>query len=162
MHYASGAVLVGILAITIVNIVGRRLGSPLTGALDYTTLGMTLMVFLALSFGEDERVHITVDLLYERCGPPVQYYLRLFGRAVAIVVIGLMVWQLWEYASLQERQGRVLGDNVQLPLQWPVRIAAVGALMLLIANIANFVADLLDIEGYAEVETDELEADAAI
>lgn len=161
LHYLAGAVLLAILAVTVVNIIGRQVNNPLEGSVEMTAVFMGVMVFLALSYGEDQRVHITVDLLYERLAPGPQRTLRLFGRAVAIVFTALMVWKLWGYAGSKA----TAGDETPVR-QWPispfVRVAAFGTLMLLISTLANFLADLFKLEGLAEEDSDEPDLEGAI
>jgi TRAP-type C4-dicarboxylate transport system permease small subunit len=159
LHYAAGGVLLLILAVTVINIFGRRFNQPLGGSVEMTQLFMGLMVFLALGFGETERVHISVDLLYERLGAGGKQVLRIFGRVVGLVVVLFLIRQLWVYSDVQR------GGNYQTAIrQWPiwpfVRIAAVGAGVLALSMLGNLVADIFKVAGYAE--TDETQIEQAI
>jgi TRAP-type C4-dicarboxylate transport system permease small subunit len=158
LRITSGLVLLLLLALTLANIIGRRFDRPVAGVVEMTELLMAMMVFLAIGFGEDQRAHITVDLLYERLGPASQRSLDLFSRAVAMVVVGLMIWQLWEYADSQAAANRET-TILQWPLSPFVRVAALGALMLLLATASNFLIDLL---GYDDVAEDDHVPEQAI
>lgn len=160
LHLAAGAVLLAILTITVINIFGRQVDKPFAGTVELTQVFMGLMVFLALSYGEDERVHINVDLLYERVGPRPQRWLRLFGRGVAIIFTILMVRQLWQYAGEKQAAGQVT-DVYELPFHWFIRAAALGAVMLVLSNIANFLADWFELEPYAEQPVDDADIESA-
>ncbi|MGI9598365.1 MAG: TRAP transporter small permease [Acidimicrobiales bacterium] len=145
LHYLAGAVLVFILAITLVNIVGREFNEPLAGTVEVTALLMTLVVFLGIPHGEDEGVHITVDLLYERVGPRTQRNLTVFGRAVGLVVMAMMSRQLWLYANIQAD-----GGYTTTVREWDiapfVRAAAFGTFMLVLATAANLIVAVFGLD----------------
>jgi TRAP-type C4-dicarboxylate transport system permease small subunit len=160
LHYLAGVVLLLILAVTVVNIFGRRFNQPLAGSVEMTQLFMGLMVFLALSYGEGERVHISVDLLYERLGDRGKKVLRIFGRLVGLVIVVFLIRELWDYSNVQ-RDGLYTTAIRQWPI-WPfVRAAAVGTFMLALTMVANLIADILNVEGFAETG-EETEIERAI
>lgn len=156
LHYAAGGILLLILAITVINIFGRRVDQPLAGSVEMTQLFMGLMVFLALGFGETERVHISVDLLYERLGPRGKQVLRILGRLIGLVIVLFLIRQLWVYAGVQAN------GNYQTAIRrWPiapfVRVAAVGAGVLALSMLGNLLADIFKVEGYAESDEVQIE-----
>lgn len=156
LHYLAGVMLLLILVVTVANILGRRFNQPLPGSVEMTQLFMGLMVFLALSYGEDQRVHISVDLLYERLNDGGKRFLRIFGRAVGLIIVVLLIKELWDY-SIVQRDGNYTTAIRLWPI-WPfVIVAAVGVFMLAVTMIANLIADILGIEGFAESEDAEIE-----
>jgi TRAP-type C4-dicarboxylate transport system permease small subunit len=156
LHFLAGGVLLVILVVTVLNIIGRELNRPVAGSIEVTQLFMGLMVFLALGYGESERVHISVDLLYERLGTRGKSVLRIFGRSVGVIVVLLMVWRLWIYAG-EQAAGNYQTGIYRWPISPFVRVAAAGALMLAITMVGNIVADLLGVEGFAESDEHEIE-----
>ena len=146
LHVVAGAVLLLILAITIVNILQRRFAVPLAGTVEMTATLMTVVVFLGIPHSEDEGDHISVDLVYERMGDGVQKAMRIFARLVGLLIMAAMTRQLWEYAGIQDR-----GGYTTTVREWPihpfVRVAALGALMLTLATLANLLVDVFGLDG---------------
>lgn len=156
LHYVAGGVLLLILVVTVVNIFGRRFNQPLAGSVEMTQLFMGLMVFLALGYGESERVHISVDLLYERLGQRGKMVLRIFGRLVGLITVLFLVRYLWEFSNVQRNGGYTTGIRFW-PI-WPfVRVASLGAALLALTMFGNLLADLFGVEGFAESDDAEIE-----
>lgn len=128
MHYAAGVALVGMLALTIADITGRSaFNNPVPGTVEVTALVLVVVVFFGLAHSEDLGDHITVDLIYVRLGDRGRKILDYFADGLSVVVIGLLAFQLYQFAL------RRLDSGAESPvLQWPVwpfvLIAALGAL----------------------------------
>ncbi len=128
MHYVAGVALVGLLALTVADITGRTaFNNPVPGTVEVTALVLVAVVFLGLAHSEDRGDHITVDLLYVRVGKRFKTVLDVIADVLSVIVIGLMAYQLYQFALRQQDSG------AESPvLQWPVWpfvvIAALGAL----------------------------------
>lgn len=139
-HYFAGAALLAMLALTVVDIVGRSLfNSPLSGTVEVTPLLLVVVVYLGFAHAEHQGDHVSVDLVYTRVGPRAQRVADLVARSVSLVVLGVVTWQLWRYAGVQEAGGYTTAV-LEWEIHWFVRIAALGAALLWLATLVEIVA----------------------
>ena len=155
LHLVAAAVLLFIMAITVINIFLRRFAEPLAGTVEVTAILMTVVVFLGMPHSEDEGDHISVDLLYEQVGDRAKKALSIFGRVVGVVILAALTRQLWNYAALQDA-----GSYTTTVREWPihpfVRIASFGALLLTLSTLANLIFDVFGLE-LPEASADEVD-----
>ena len=139
MHHVAGIALITMLAIQVVNIVGRKgFQFPILGTVEITQMLLAVVVFLGLAYSEDLGDHITIDLIHVRLGPRMKAVFDVFSNLVSMVVVGLMSWRLFEFASFT----RLTGEDTGI-LDWPlwvfVVVTAVGAALYALAVAVKFV-----------------------
>lgn len=132
----SGVIMVGLLGITVTNIVARRwLGWSVPGALEYTEVVLAGLVMLGLAHAEYDGAHVRTTLLTSRLPAGRARATRLAGVAVSTAFLAIMLWALVEktLAAYAVREFRIGVAEVQI---WPFRIvAAVGVALLVIAHL---------------------------
>lgn len=143
MSYISGAALVGILTLTVVDITGRSAFSrPFPGTVELTSMFLTVVVFLAVAHSEDMGDHITIDLIYERLGKRGRLLLDLFSDFLTIAILALLAFQLYKFGL------RNLDSGAETPvLQWPmwpfVFVAAFGSALYTLSTIMRLTLRLM-------------------
>jgi TRAP-type C4-dicarboxylate transport system permease small subunit len=126
LHYLSGALLVGLMMLTVVNILGRWLfNTPVPGTVELTEIGMVGIVFMGLAYAQVREDHIKVDLLYEQLGARGRRVLGLFAALVSFATVAVLTWRLWAYASRLQASGRTT-SALQIPLSWVAWAAVIG------------------------------------
>lgn len=154
LSFLSGLTLLGLLVLTIANIVGRRwLGTSVPGAIEYTEVTLTAIVFLGLARAEYEGAHVRTALLTSKLAPTPARVIRLVGLGVSAAFLLIMSWALADRAqsAFLIREFRIGVAEVQV---WPFRIIAVlGVLALAIALI-----DRLGTHFRSHAESDDGEA----
>ena len=136
LHFVAGFVLLGLVSLTVVNIVGRAFfDAPLAGAVELTEMAMILVVYLGFGHAEHEGDHISVDLLYEKLGRGQQLGLTVFNGLLGLVVIGVLAWQLYEYSRVLDAGGYVT-SILRLP-QGPVAVIGAAGTVLLVLALAS-------------------------
>jgi TRAP-type transport system small permease protein len=129
LHYLSGALLIGLMVLTVVNILGRWLfDTPLPGAVELTEIGMVAIVFMGLAYAQVRGDHIRVDLLYEQLGPRGRRVLGLFAALVSFATVAVLTWRLWAYAGQLAASGRTT-SALRIPLSWVAWIAVAGGVI---------------------------------
>ena len=137
LHHLSGALLIGLMVLTVVNIVGRWLfDTPLPGAVELTEIGMVAIVFMGLAYAQVRGDHIRVDLLYERLGARGRRVLDLFATLVSFATVVAMTWRLWVYAGQLEVSGRTT-SVLRIPLSWVAWIAVAGGVFYAVAIVVT-------------------------
>jgi TRAP-type C4-dicarboxylate transport system permease small subunit len=133
LHHLSGALLVALMMLTVVNIVGRWLfDTPLQGAVELTEIGMVAIVFMGLAYAQVRDDHIRVDLLYQQLGARGRSVLDLFAALVSLATVALMSWRLWVYAGQLGASGRTT-SALRIPLFWVAWIAVAGGVIYAVA-----------------------------
>jgi len=144
LHYLAGALIVGVVAITVYNVLGRWLfDAPLRGVVELTELAMVGIVYLGLARAQQQDGHITVDLLYQRLGQRWRAALDAFAAVVGVVVVALIAWRLYVYAGVLEAGGRTTASR-RIPLYPFAYLAIVGLAAYVLALATSFVRSLRD------------------
>jgi TRAP-type transport system small permease protein len=144
LHYVAGALIIGVVVITVYNVVGRWLfDAPLQGTVELTELAMVGIVYLGMAYAQQQNGHIAVDLLYQRLGRRWQSALDAFGAIVGVVVVALVGWRLYAYAGVLEVGGRTTASR-RIPLYPFAYLAIVGLAAYGLAIATTFVRRLRD------------------
>lgn len=137
LHYLSGALLVGLMVLTVLNILGRWLfNTPVAGTVELTEIGMVAIVFMGLAYAEVRGDHIRVDLLYEQLGARGRRALSLFAVLVSVATVAVLTWRLWTYASRLHASGRTT-SALQIPLSWVAWIAVAGGAIYMVGAVVG-------------------------
>ncbi len=142
LHYVAGALIVGVMLITVYNILGRWLfGEPFRGTVELTELAMLGIVYLGLAFAQHRDSHISVDLLYRRFRRPIRQALDVFSAILSVVVLGIMAWQIAAYADVLSSGGRETAARA-IPLAPFAYVAVAGVVAYALASAATVVERL--------------------
>ena len=142
VHHIAGAAMIAMLALTVFDILGRWLfNSPVAGTVETIPLLLVIVVYLGFAHAQHLGDHIAVDLVHSRLGARSQHVLSIFSHVFSLVVLGLVTWQLWKYAGVQQRGGYATAV-IEWPIHWFVRIATLGSALLWLATLAETVAEL--------------------
>ncbi|MFW5899033.1 MAG: TRAP transporter small permease [Jiangellaceae bacterium] len=137
LHYVAGALIVGVMLLTVYNILGRWLfGEPFRGTIELTELAMLGIVYLGLGYAQHRDSHISVDLLYRRFRRPTRKAIDLFAAVLSVGILGLMAWQLAAYAEVLSSGGRETAAR-GLPLAPFAYAAVVGVLAYALASVGT-------------------------
>ncbi|MCB2187620.1 MAG: TRAP transporter small permease [Deltaproteobacteria bacterium] len=129
----GGAALVGMMALTCVDVIMRGVNFPLFGAVEIVSLLATVVLACAMPLTHLEHGHVGVDMLVRKFPPRVQLLVDCFTGVLSAAIFGLVCWQMFLYAGTLRRSGEV-SMSVGLPSYLIVYVVAVafGALFLVI------------------------------
>lgn len=137
--WLSALMILAVLAITIVAVVRRYLLSdPLLGA--DAAVGFLVVFIVMLGAAEALRRgdHIRIDILYDRCGPRLRWWLDLLAQLSVLgfaVLLGLTGWRTMMFSRRFEAYSP---GELALPM-WMLQTALVlGALLLGLAALTAF------------------------
>jgi TRAP-type C4-dicarboxylate transport system permease small subunit len=138
--YLAAFFMVGILAMVLASVVGRMVGFNLRGSDAYAGYCMAAASFLALAHTLKRGEHIRVGLFLERLGGRLRRPLELWSHAAGSFFCAMLafysvrlVWQSRAYNDISQ-------GNDATPLWIPQIAMAVGAVILLIAMVDDFIA----------------------
>jgi TRAP-type mannitol/chloroaromatic compound transport system permease small subunit len=88
------------------------------------------------------RAHVNMDLFYMRFSARGKAILDMLTFPFFLVFVLIILWFGWEFA-LRSVQNLEISQSNWAPPLWPVKLAIpLGALLLLLQGISNFLSDL--------------------
>jgi TRAP-type C4-dicarboxylate transport system permease small subunit len=134
--------LIGTLVFVLIGISGRLLHFHLPGTDAYAGYCMAGAGFLALAHTLKRGEHIRVTLILEHLGATPQRALERVALAAATVLAGLFAYYSVRLAFQSWQFNDISTSNDATPLWLPQLAMAAGTVVLLIAFIDEFVAEL--------------------
>jgi TRAP-type C4-dicarboxylate transport system permease small subunit len=117
---AAFAVL-GLMTLGVTQIVMRTVfNSPINGYIDLVELSMASMAFLGAAYTQRLGAHIRMEMLVGKLHGRALWALECFGISVALVIIGVLVWNGWGHFL----RSYTLGDttiDAEYPV-WPSKL----------------------------------------
>ena len=146
-HWLAGATVVGLMFLTVIDVVGRRFfGRPFQGTVELTQIAMVIIIYLGFAFAEHNRDHISVDIVYSRLRRGIQLVLSVLTSAFGIVLIGLLAYRLYAYSGVL-RGGGYTTPTRGIPLAPFALIAVGGAVLFALALVDSAVASVRRFRG---------------
>ena len=128
--YIGAAALVLMVLLTVAEVFSRRaLNSPIAGALELTSLGLVIFVFLTLAYCASRGGHVVMDILVTRFPKRVQAVINTVVLFLTTGILGVASWQLWLQALRLQRAGQTSG-LLEIPVFPFLYIAALGGILL--------------------------------
>jgi TRAP-type C4-dicarboxylate transport system permease small subunit len=114
LRNAGGICLIGMMLLTMADVVGSLFGYPLLGSEELTGMAALLLLGFSLPSTELEKGHVGVDLLYMILPQRIQKINDFFVFFISFVLFALVAWQCWLYANEVGQSGQV-SATLQLP-----------------------------------------------
>ncbi|MFZ3323265.1 MAG: TRAP transporter small permease [Usitatibacter sp.] len=137
--YLAAFFMAGILAMVLASVIGRMVGFNLRGSDAYAGYCMAASGFLALAHTLKRGEHIRVMLLLERFGGKLRRPLDLWSHLAGVFFCAVLAWFSVRLAWQSHVFNDISQGNDATPLWIPQIAMAVGAIVLLIAMIDDFV-----------------------
>lgn len=134
-----GAVsLVGMMAITCVDVVGRYLKHPIFGSVEITGFLATMTAIMALAYTHEMSGHIGVEILVRHFSRTTQDIIELLTNFIGLVLCGMIAWRMFLYAQTIERSGEV-SMNLKFPEHYIIYICSFCFLVLVLTMIEEII-----------------------
>ncbi|WP_241557947.1 TRAP transporter small permease [Falsirhodobacter deserti] len=132
----SGAVLLAVTAMLLIDVLGRAAGHPLFGAQDVAQMAMVLITFGTVAALDRQNGQIRVDLLKPAMPRAVRRAVSRLSLLLGAAIYATLAWTLWDAAALSSMLS--LGTNIlglpRAPFQYALAafalIAALNAVLL--------------------------------
>jgi TRAP-type C4-dicarboxylate transport system permease small subunit len=132
------ALLFALMIVTMVDVTGRDLfDNPLPGAVEYTALGLGILVFGSLPLVTARQEHITIDIFDFLLVGRRKQIQQLCVNVLGVVITGFIAWRIFVKAEELATNGD-RSINMQLPLApvayfMSVMSVAAALIMLMLA-----------------------------
>lgn len=137
--YLAAFFMVGILLMVLASVVGRMVGFNLRGSDAYAGYAMAAASFLALAHTLKRGEHIRVTLFLDRFHGRLRRPLELWSHAAGTFFCGALAFFSARLVYTSRSFNDISQGNDATPLWIPQIAMAVGALVLLVAMVDDFV-----------------------
>lgn len=140
LNAVGGLLLTLMMLLTVVDVVLRYLGRPITGTFELMSFAGALVVGLALAQTSLDRAHVNVDIVLHAVSAGKARVLLMFNRLVGLAIFALLAWALFAKGSDLYRTG-----EVSLTLQVPYYPVAYGLSFCCVVECLVLIANIHDV-----------------
>ena len=140
------ACLVGMMLLTCADVIGRKFGHPLFGAVELVGFMATLAVAFALPYTHQVRAHIGVEILVQMLSQKAQTIIELCTHIVSLVLFVIVTWQMVLYADTMSKSGTV-SMSLQLPEYVIIYAVSVCFLVFSLVILKDIIANIQSLRG---------------
>lgn len=138
--------------LSVADVVGTQLGSPVSGALEFTESTMVLVVFGGITWAQIRRSHIRVELVYMQVGKKMRSVMDIITSLAGIAFFVLLAWQGGVEAVYAWEIGESTSGLVAFPI-WPARwILVFGSALMILQLLIDLWYDLTNFGNPHELE----------
>jgi len=127
LHIVAQIILAMMMLLVTFDVLGRWLfNTPIKGTVDFTEVGLSMVVFLSLAYTHVLKEHISVDFLVETLPQKVQW---IFDLVINVLIAGLMLlvaWSIFGNAQRLQSSNTITGD-LGMPIYLFAILAAIGS-----------------------------------
>ena len=143
LYAASGVAavlfLVLIAALTLAQIGGRLIGTPVPSADDFAGFCMAGCVFLGMTYTLRSGGHIRVLTLLAHLAPGPRRVLEIVAAAAAVAIIGTLTWYAADMLLVTRSAGEFTLGQVPVPKWIPMCFMVTGLVVFLVALLDELV-----------------------
>ena len=114
MKIVGAVCLVGMMALTCADVVGRAFGHPIFGSVEIVGFMATLAVVMALPYTHQVNGHIGVELVVRLLSEKAQAIIDICTGVVSLMLFAIVTWRMTVYARTMQESGEV-SMNLELP-----------------------------------------------
>ncbi len=146
LRVAGLACLVGMMLLTCVDVIGRKLGHPVLGSVELVGFMATLAVALALPYTHQVKAHIGVEVLVQTLPARAQAVIELCTHIASLGLFAVVTWQMFLYASAMRSSGTV-SMSLELPEDLVIHAVAACFLVFSLVIARDVAADIQRLRG---------------
>ena len=136
------AVIALMASVTVADVVSRRVfNAPITGALEISSLGLVIVIFLGLAYCAANDGHIVLDILVVKFTERAQAIISTVMYLLTIGMMSMASWQLWVYGTNVKSAGQISGV-LGLPIYPFLYLAALGGVLFTLVYVTYLLRSL--------------------
>jgi TRAP-type C4-dicarboxylate transport system permease small subunit len=126
--------------LTVVDVILRYIGRPITGTFELMSFAGALVTGLALAQTSLDGAHVNLDIVMDAISSRKKKILVVFNRLIGLGIFGLLAWALYEKGNDLYSTG-----EVSLTLQVPYYPVAYGLAFCCLTECLVLFSDLLKV-----------------
>jgi TRAP-type C4-dicarboxylate transport system permease small subunit len=140
MAAIAGVTLLGVMVLTVVDVILRYFGRPITGVYDIVALGGAIVIGFSIPYAAEKRVHVFMEMLQSVHSRPVKQVLDSGTRLLGVAISLLIAWNLVKLGTGFHTTGEA-SLTVQIAF-WPI---AIGMGLCFILQALVFVMQIFQV-----------------
>ena len=144
LKVCGAACLMGMTLLTCLDVVGRKLGHPIFGAVELVGFMATLAAAMALPYTHQMKGHIGVELLVRNFSDRTQAVIEFFTNAFALLLFGLVTWRMIRYAGTIQASGQV-SISLRFPEHLIIYLVAFCFLVFVLTILEEMVSAVISL-----------------
>ncbi|HSL62440.1 MAG TPA: TRAP transporter small permease [Desulfotignum sp.] len=141
MKVIGGIALVGMMLLTVVDVIGRLFQRPIFGSVEIVGFLATIIVAGALPYTYRIGGHVGVEILMQTASRKTQILVRIATRALTLFLFGLITWQMFLHAGELKQIGEV-SMSLKFPTYYIAYILGFGLLLFAVTIIETICHDI--------------------
>ena len=137
----GAACLVGMMALTCADVVGRLFGHPVFGSVELVSFMATLSVAMALPYTHKVGGHVGVEIIVRLLSERKQAAIAICTGILSLGLFSIVTWRMMTYARTMQLSGEV-SMNLELPQHYIIYVTGfcffIFALIILQELIHDF------------------------
>lgn len=140
--YLGSIALFGMMVLTTIDVTGRYLfNSPLMGAFEITEYLVLILVFSFLGNSQSYKVHVSVDLFFQKFSKKVRLIAELFNHIACFAFTALIGWMSF-LKALELKEVGEASPNLQIPDYPFVYFLVVGCIVLSLEYLSDIITTI--------------------
>ena len=127
MSVVGGLAVGGLIAVTVADVAGRRVGLPVKGAYDLVRVLGAIAMGCALPLTKAVKGHIAIEYFFQKMGRRGRAITDTAMRLVLLALFGLLTWQ-FALQGLRFREGGEVTATLHMPMFWVPWLVALACL----------------------------------
>ena len=137
----SAAVIIGMMLITVADVVLRKFGSGITGAVEINGILLVAITFFALAQCWNKDGHIRVDLFVDLFSPRMRSAANAFSALLGFCFFGAVMWGGTKFAIKALKMHEV-STTLKIPLFPAKLLLVIGAFLFCFQLLISFIVFL--------------------
>lgn len=97
LYVMAGAILIGMVLLTLVDVILRNFGHPITGSMEIIMYGGAMVFGFSIPFATFLKAQIQVDLVVEKLKPKARKIVTIITRVMGIVIFLFVAYNFFVY-----------------------------------------------------------------
>ena len=127
MAVVGGFAVIGMIAVTVADVVGRQVGLPVKGAYDLVRVLGAIAMGCALPITKAVKGHIAIEYFFQKMGSRGRAITDTAMRLVLLALFGLLAWQFMRQGLDFRKYGEVTA-TLHMPMFWVPWLVAAACL----------------------------------
>jgi TRAP-type C4-dicarboxylate transport system permease small subunit len=128
MAAVGGFAVVGIIGVTVADVVGRQIGLPVKGAYDLVRVLGAIAMGCALPLTKAVKGHIAIEYFFLKLGSRGRAVMDTVMRLVLLALFGLLAWQ-FSLQGLGFLESGEVTTTLHMPMFWVPWLVALACLV---------------------------------
>ena len=124
----GGLAVLGMIVVTVADVVGRRFGLPVKGAYDLVRVLGAVAMGCALPLTKAVKGHIAIEYFFQKMGRRGRAVIDTAMRLVLLALFGLLTWEFILQGMNFQQSGEVTA-TLHMPMFWVPWLAALACLI---------------------------------